>query len=56
MADPVRMTLADAARALNTTPDALRQKIKRGKVQAVRDNSGRLKWTVDGVGQPGLGN
>jgi chromosome segregation ATPase len=36
------MPLADAARALGTTPDALRQKIKRGKLQAVRDNTGRL--------------
>jgi chromosome segregation ATPase len=42
VAEPVRMPLADAARALGTTPDALRQKIKRGKLQAVRDNTGRL--------------
>ena len=47
MAEPVRMLLADAARALGTTPDALRQKIKRGKLQAVRDNTGRLMVWVD---------
>jgi uncharacterized protein YhaN len=47
VADPVRMPLADAARALGTTPDALRQKIKRGKLQAVRDNTGRLLVWVD---------
>jgi len=41
------MPLADAARALGTTPDALRQKIKRGKLQAVRDNTGRLLVWVD---------
>jgi chromosome segregation ATPase len=41
------MSLADAARALGTTPDALRQKIKRGKLQAVRDNTGRLMVWVD---------
>ena len=47
VADPVRMPLADAALALGTTPDALRQKIKRGKIQAVRDNTGRLLVWVD---------
>jgi chromosome segregation ATPase len=47
VAEPVRMPLADAARALGTTPDALRQKIKRGKLQAVRDNTGRLMVWVD---------
>jgi hypothetical protein len=41
------MPLADAALALGTTPDALRQKIKRGKIQAVRDNTGRLLVWVD---------
>jgi hypothetical protein len=41
------MPLADAARALGTTPDALRQKIKRGKLQAVRDNTGRFLVWVD---------
>jgi excisionase family DNA binding protein len=42
MADPVRMTLAEAAQALNTTPDALRKKIRRGTLKAARDNAGRL--------------
>jgi hypothetical protein len=42
MPNPVRMPLAEAARLLGTTPDALRKKIKRGHLQATRDNTGRL--------------
>jgi hypothetical protein len=42
MTEPVRLPLAEAARLLGTTADALRKKVKRGHLQAVRDNAGRL--------------
>ena len=44
--DRAYLLLADAARALGTTPDALRKRVKRGQVEAVRDNLGRLKVWV----------
>jgi hypothetical protein len=47
------MPLADAARLLRTTPDALRKKVKRGQLQAVRDNTGRLLVWVDPPAEPG---
>ena len=53
MTEPVSMLLADAARLLGTTPDALRKKVKRGQVQAVRDNAGRLLVWVDPPAEPG---
>jgi hypothetical protein len=52
MADPVCMTLAEAAKALNTTPDALRKKIRRGTLKAARDNTGRLLVWVDPDAEP----
>jgi hypothetical protein len=53
MTEPVRMLLADAARLLGTTPDALRKKVKRGQMLAVRDNAGRLLVWVDPPAEPG---
>jgi hypothetical protein len=53
MNEPVCMPLADAARLLGTTPDALRKKVKRGQLQAVRDNTGRLLVWVDPPAEPG---
>src|SRR3954453_23517455 len=53
MTEPVRMLLADAARLLGTTPDALRKKVKRGQMLAVRDNAGRLLVWVDSPAEPG---
>jgi hypothetical protein len=53
MTEPVRMPLADAARLLRTTPDALRKKVKRGQMLAVRDNAGRLLVWVDPPAEPG---
>jgi hypothetical protein len=47
MTDRVRMPLTEAARVLGTTTDALRQKIKRGRLLAVRDNTGRLMVEID---------
>jgi hypothetical protein len=47
MTEPVRLPLAEAARLLGTTVDALRKKVKRGHLQAVRDNAGRLLVWVD---------
>jgi septal ring factor EnvC (AmiA/AmiB activator) len=47
MPDPVRLPLADAARMLGTTPDTLRKKIKRGHLQATRDNTGRLMVWIE---------
>ena len=46
MPDPVCLPLAEAAHALGTTPDALRKRVRRGQVEAVRDNLGRLKVWV----------
>src|SRR3954471_3708535 len=53
MTEPVYLLLADAARLLGTTPDALRKKVKRGHMQAVRDNAGRLLVLVDPSAEAG---
>jgi hypothetical protein len=53
MTEPVRMPLTEAARLLGTTPDALRKKVKRGQLQAVRDNTGRLLVWIDPPAETG---
>jgi chromosome segregation ATPase len=43
----VLMPLSAAARTLGVSVDALRHKIKRGKLSAVRDNTGRLMVRIN---------
>lgn len=47
MPQPVLMLLADAARQLGTTPDAVRQRIKRGTLRGVKGNDGRMRVYLD---------
>lgn len=46
MPDGELMLLADAAARMNTTPDAVRQRIKRGTLRGVKGNDGRMRVFV----------
>lgn len=47
MPQPELMLLADAARQLGTSPDAVRQRIKRGTLRGVKGNDGRMRVYLD---------
>jgi excisionase family DNA binding protein len=42
---PTRLSIAEAAARLGVSPDTLRRRIKRGELQAQRDNAGK-PWLV----------
>jgi hypothetical protein len=47
MSDGEWLTYTEAARRLGTTPDAIRQRVKRGQMQGSRGNDGRPRVWVD---------
>jgi outer membrane murein-binding lipoprotein Lpp len=47
MPDGEWLTYTEAARRLGTTPDAIRQRVKRGQMQGSRGNDGRPRVWVD---------
>ena len=47
MPDGEWLTYTEAARRLGTTPDAIRQRVKRGQMRGSRGNDGRPRVWVD---------
>lgn len=52
MTDTELVLLPEAAARLRTTPDAIRQRIKRGSLRGVKGNDGRLRVYVSKADQP----
>lgn len=50
--EPVRMSLADAGKALGIAPNSVRSRWKSGKIRGERDNSGKVWVWVDPVSEP----
>jgi hypothetical protein len=45
-AEPIRLGIADAAVRLGVSPDTVRRRVKRGQLEALRDNTGKLWVTL----------
>jgi predicted site-specific integrase-resolvase len=46
--EPIRIGIADAAARLGVSPDTIRRRVKRGQLEASRDNTGKLWLTLSG--------